>query len=243
MVVVVVEPKGGINLGSIARLMENFGLKELRLVKPLLSAEEVAIAKKFAMRGAYLLDNAKRYSNLTDAIADVDLAIATSARGSYETLNLLRHAVSCERLAEILVGFDGTAAMVFGREDRGLSNEEIALCDLLVTIDTGTHYRTLNISHAAAILFYFATKSLRRSKDRVKSANRPLLDAMFGYFEEISRLVEPKDFRRERAALAFRRLTSRAVPTEKEASLIIGILRRTHEVLKGLNKRQRECRI
>ena len=149
--VVLVEPAGPINVGSCARLCENFSVDELRLVAPRCNylAQE---AKKMAVRGVKILEKAKVYEDLNSALSDCSRIIATCGRKEHGNIPLnsnrdaLCWALNSEREEKI--------ALVFGREDRGLSNEELLKANKVISLNTSENYPSLNLSHAVAIVLH-----------------------------------------------------------------------------------------
>ena len=149
--IVLVEPAGTINVGSVARLCENFNINELRLVSPKCDylAKE---SKKMAVRGIKILEEAKIYKDLNSALSDCSRIIATCGRKDhgeiplYSNKDALRWALESER--------EETIAIVFGREDRGLSNEELLKANKVISLNTSDKYPSLNLSHAVAIVLH-----------------------------------------------------------------------------------------
>ncbi len=149
--VVLVEPAGTINVGSVARLCENFNVHELRLVSPKCDylAQE---ARKMAVRGIKILEKAKVYKDLNAALSDCSRIIATCGRKEHGDIPLNSNkdvfywAVKSER--------EETIALVFGREDRGLSNEELLKANKVISLNTSENYPSLNLSHAVAIVLH-----------------------------------------------------------------------------------------
>ena len=148
---VLVEPAGTINVGSVARLCENFNVDELRLVSPKCDylAQE---AKKMAVRGIKILEEAKVYKDLTTALSDCSRIIATCGRKEHGEIPLdsnkdaLSWALGSKK--------EETIALVFGREDRGLSNEELLKANKVISLNTSKKYPSLNLSHAVAIVLH-----------------------------------------------------------------------------------------
>ena len=149
--VILVEPAGAINIGSVARLCENFHVDELRLVSPkcdYLNQE----AKKMAVRGIKILEAAKIYKNLNSALSDCTRIIATCGRKDhgeiplYSNKDALCWGLNSKRKE--------TIALVFGREDRGLSNEELLKANKVISLNTSKNYPSLNLSHAVAIVLH-----------------------------------------------------------------------------------------
>ena len=149
--VILVEPAGPINVGSVARLCENFSVHELRLVAPKCDylAQE---AKKMAVRGLKKLENATVCKDLNTAISDCSRIIATCGRKEHGEipLNSNKDALSWVLKSER----EETIALVFGREDRGLSNEELLKANKVLSLNTSEDYPSLNLSHAVAIVLH-----------------------------------------------------------------------------------------
>lgn len=146
-----VEPAGPLNVGSVARLCRNFGLKELRLVAPRCDhlGEE---ARRMAVKGLPLLQKATVFPRLADALADCGRVVATSGRPEGEPLPLQD---PDEALSWLLAGDQALpSALVFGREDRGLSNDELLQAGRLLQIPTPTPHGSLNLSHAVAVVLH-----------------------------------------------------------------------------------------
>ena len=149
--VVLVEPAGPINIGSVARLCENFNVHELRLVSPKCDylANE---AKKMSVKGVKILEKAKVYKDLNSALSDCSRIIATCGRKDHGEIPLhsnkeaLCWALESER--------EETIALVFGRENHGLSNEELLKANKVISLNTDENYPSLNLSHAVAIVLH-----------------------------------------------------------------------------------------
>lgn len=152
---VLVEPAGPLNIGSIARLCANFDVAGLRLVAPRCDpfGEE---ARRMAVHGLDLLQRARLYPDLAAALADCRRVVACSGRAEGAPLPLqepsraLPWLLAGEAAADQLA----PAALVFGREDRGLSNDELLQAGRLLCIATGPAYSSLNLSHAVAVVLH-----------------------------------------------------------------------------------------
>ncbi len=149
LAVVLVEPAGPLNVGSIARLCANFEVAELRLVAPRCNhlGEE---SRRLAVHGGWVLEQARLFPTLGAALADCRRVVATSGRRSGEPLPLLEPEPALRWLGEA----SGPCALVFGREDRGLSNDELLQAGRLLTLGSGDAYASLNLSHAAALALH-----------------------------------------------------------------------------------------
>ena len=152
LAVVLVEPAGPLNVGSVARLCANFAIQQLRLVAPRcdhLGAE----ARQMAVHGEAMLEQAQVYPDLAAAVADCQRVVATSGRIETESLPLSEPAPALDWLSQGSSS-GATAALVFGREDRGLSNAELLQAGRVVRLSTSEAYASLNLSHAVAICLH-----------------------------------------------------------------------------------------
>ncbi|MFM7086097.1 MAG: RNA methyltransferase [Cyanobium sp.] len=156
---VLVEPAGPLNVGSVARLCANYGLGGLRLVAPRCDPLGVE-ARRMAVHGRTLLEAAVIFPTLAAALADCRRVVACSGRLEGPPLPLEPPAsalawllATANRPAGTGPG-DAPAALVFGREDRGLSNDELLQAGRLLTLATDPGYPSLNLSHAVAVVLH-----------------------------------------------------------------------------------------
>lgn len=227
--VILVEPSKPQNLGNIARVMMNFGFSDLIMINPILdlSNSEINIV---ARRAEIIINQAQLLTNFQDIRDNYNFVIGTTARvgGDY---NLKRVAISPERL--LREEFDcNKLAVVFGREQSGLSNEEIELCDLLVTIPTSLSYPAMNISHAVTIILYFLSQRFREMH-RDDSQGRPKHRAatyrerqqLINYFEQLIKTTEYHPEKHNVALQAFSNVLSRGYITGREITTLMGVLK------------------
>ena len=149
--VVLVEPQGPRNIGSVCRAMQNFDISELRLIRP--CAEYLgAEARQMAVRAVHVLEQAKVYDDLAAALADTHLVFGTTRRyGKYREDCLVPSEAA--GLFQSLMEGERTA-LVFGREDSGLTTSELDFCNQLLTIPTSETLPSMNLSHAVTICLY-----------------------------------------------------------------------------------------
>ena len=151
-VVILVEPQLGENIGSAARAMANFGLGQLRLVKPRQAWPNPA-AYKMASGADRILDAAVIYDTLEEAIADCTLVLATTAR-SHDQVKPVVDAAEAAQLAAPVVAAGRTVGILFGRERTGLENDEVVLADRIVTLPVNPAFASLNLAQAVVIIAY-----------------------------------------------------------------------------------------
>ena len=219
--VVLVEPKYGGNIGSVARCMKNFGVKDLIMVNP---CEIDDTAYMMAMHARDILENSRIFPDLESALNEIDLAVATTSVIEEHRKACLRKAYTLREFVEDVRDFGGRVGLIFGREDYGLYNHEIKECDILLTIPTSKEYPSLNLSHAVGIVLYelFSSKFDRRVRDRNIGTveKRKMMETL----REILDHLEYPDHKREKAEITLRRVIGRAKLTELEYHLLMGIL-------------------
>lgn len=229
--VVLIEPQYPINVGYIARLMKNFGLKSLYLVRPNFDKAEAA---KYSTHGNDVLVAAKTVT-LSELRKKFDILIGTTAIQAISRLNILRESISAEQLAKII--HDSSTkdfCILLGRESSGLNNEELELCNLVVTIDTKTNYRTMNVAHALAILLYEISKlqssselPAKKSKKMVDLASQKDIDLLLQY---VSKLADAGNYDLHKKPLleaAAKKILAKSVPTTKDVMLLMSLLRKS----------------
>ena len=229
--VILVEPEYPINLGSIARVMKNFGVKELILVSPKVNPKD-KLARKFAVHAVDILENAKIVEDLDGALNLVNFAIGTSGVGGQRYIPQ-RSPITPEGLARRLPPIEGKLGIVFGRESRGLNNEELEKLDFTVTIPTSEEYPIMNLSHAVAVILYELYK--RRTEDStIKTSTRRDREIFIQFWRELMRVLDtPRDnYKKKYTEIMMRRVLGRSFIYERELHAILGPLRRAVEELK-----------
>ena len=181
--IVLVEPQHPGNVGMVCRAMKNMGLARLRVVKGCRIDHPDAV--KFAVSAKDLIGTAERFETLVDALVDTEIAIATTRRHGKYRQEIMTAAEAADRLLPQL----GTqhVALVFGREDSGLTTEEVSLCRWNATIPTGDEYGSLNLAQAVLIFCYeifsrSAGVSFREERSMAASGE---LETCFGQMEEV----------------------------------------------------------
>ncbi|UCD93244.1 MAG: RNA methyltransferase [Methanobacteriota archaeon] len=218
--VLLVEPKIEGNVGAVARSMMNFGLKELGLVNP---CEIGDVAEKRAMKAIDILKEARKFDSLEEALEDVDFVVGTSGVETHGERRFIRIALDPEEASNKLSEVNGKVALLFGREDFGLLNEELTRCDMLLRIPSSEEYPILNISHAANIVFYelFKHKTL---KEKPRKASGFEKEKLHEHFERLLDAINYPEHKRERTKMMFRRWVGRATPSKWEFHAMMGVI-------------------
>jgi tRNA/rRNA methyltransferase len=185
--VALVGPRGPVNVGHVARLVQNFGVEKLYLVEPKV---DLSVAAVYASHASGVLDRAI-VSTFKRVREENDLLVATTAIRASRKSNVIRRTVSPDRLHDLLSS-SKTSSIVFGRDSTGLTNGEIESCDVTVTIETSPAYRSLNIGHAAAITLYLASRGRRRETGRQGRRAREVFAKSFYELAIASRLPAHK---------------------------------------------------
>ena len=225
--VVLVEPYYEINVGYVARVMKNFGFTELYLVKPRAQINEVA--RRYAMKGRDVLEKAVILDSIDSAIKDVELVVGTT--GKISDTSLLRQTLSVRDFAERARSINGTVAILFGREPSGLTNEEIKLCDYMVTIPANPEYPILNLSHAVAIVLYEIFMAIKGKKMMETKIPRDYATLILDYISKICENIEFHDLKKDNIILAFKKIIYKSNPTEKELRTILLFMRKIYVLL------------
>ncbi len=218
--VVLVEPLNDGNVGAIARSMKNFGLDELYLVRPCAIGEE---ATKRAMHGIDILKDATTVFDEKEALKGVRFVVGTSGVSTSNEKHFSRIALSAKDFAVKIREAEGTVALLFGREDFGLDKETIERCDFLVNIPASKAYPILNISHAAAILFY-ELHACGLEEWEPREAGELEKEKLFEYFAMLLDAIDYPKHKKEKTMVMFRRLVSRSVPTTWEFHTLMGVI-------------------
>jgi TrmH family RNA methyltransferase len=150
-----VEPKEAGNIGASARAIKNMGFRNLRLVNPPFFKTDEALW--FAHGAHDILKSAKGYTTVRDAISDISIIAGTSRRTGRKRGIFTSAEQGVQRLCDI--ARTNKVAILFGREDRGLFNEEVGECGFLMTIPSSKKQPSLNLAHAVLVIAYELSKA------------------------------------------------------------------------------------
>jgi tRNA/rRNA methyltransferase len=224
--VILIEPQGPLNIGSVCRVMMNFGLADLRLVNPQTDhlGEE---ARRMAVRATPLLEQARVYPSLPDALAGCSLAIGTTRRfGKYREDFIHPNDAGREILT---AAASASTALVFGREDRGLHTNELDLCQRFLTIPTSDELPSMNLAQAVAVCLYEVGQAAAEASGKVrerrrKSAPSGAIEAMYSHMRQSLLEIGYLDPQNpEHILRTFRRIFSRAGLNERDVRILQGL--------------------
>lgn len=237
--IVLVEPQMGENIGTTARAMANFGLAELRLVAP---RDGWPNPKAYpAAAGANrILDEAKVYDTLAEAIADLTLVLATTARLHDQHKPTMGPSAAVAALLSRARAGERTA-IVFGRERNGLLNQEVSLCDAILTYPVNPEFSSLNLAQSVLVMgFAWHSAATDEALPPVAAtsgspAGKAQVAAFFDMFSrELDRLqfFRPPE-KRETMLITLRNIVARMAPTAQELSTLHGAIATLAEGAKG----------
>jgi TrmH family RNA methyltransferase len=209
--------------------MMNFDFKNLYLINPTEIDDECYIR---AVHADKILDNAKIFSSFKDAINNIDYLVATSSIESKKDKKHLRNSISLEKFCETINKVDGNIGLVFGREDYGLYNEEIALCDIMLKIPTSETYQTLNLSHSVGIVLYsiFIKNFPSKIKRKIGKIEK---DKLYEYFILLLKEINYPKHKKENTIIMLKRLLGRSIPSKWEYHTLMGVISKTIEKLRN----------
>lgn len=226
MRIVLVEPQHPGNVGAVARAMANFGITDLALVNGCeINDDGYARSKS----GRPILENLKRFDTMEKALAECDIAIGTSGIKPEGDKRWFRAPKDVKTINE-LISERLNPALIFGRENYGLYREELALCEVTITIPTNPEYPILNLSHAVSIILY----EIKR-KEKVKSPKKRKAvsqDEFERLVDRVMNMLEDSSYperRLDRSRTTLRRLISRGNPDEGEYENLMGIFKAIRE--------------
>ena len=223
-------PENSDNIGAVARAVKNMGFSDLRLVCPPKGWRSKA--KKMAVSAGDILRDAAEFPSLQEAVRDLSLVVGTTRRDGGHRGAFLPFNRGLQKIQGI--SLRRGAGIVFGRESKGLANEESALCDHLVTIPTGKEYPSLNLAQAVMVTL-FALSWERGAKGSIvseRALNKKEIEATVAHFEGALKTL---GYRAGGANLlprilqTLRGLIKRAGLLEPEAQMIKGLSRRIRE--------------
>jgi TrmH family RNA methyltransferase len=226
--IVLVEPREAGNVGAAARVMKNFGFDELWIVGE--HPELLPVAIWWGSGADDVLAAARFVPTLQQALGDARITVATTAMRGRTSIADLDPSSTARLFAEL--GDDDTMAIVFGREDSGLTRDEVVLCQRAASIPTNPAFPTMNLAQSVGVFCYELSTMERRASERVRPpaalterlherAEALLLEVGFLQESNPSRIYEE-----------LRAIAGRADLDERETTVLLGILRQVEWALR-----------
>ncbi len=230
--IVLVEPQLGENIGMVARAMANFGLSDLRIVNPRDGwPNEKAVAA--ASRADHVIEAARVFDRVEDAIADLSFVLATTARPRYST-KAVRGPDEANADLRVRMEAGQGCGILFGRERFGLSNEEVDLADEIVTFPVNPAFASLNIAQAVLLMSYEWMRSGTPFGGRPRFFAPDMAPAdksdLFRLFEHLEGALEGTGYffppeKRDTMIHNLRNMLTRAQFSEPEIRALRGVIR------------------
>lgn len=223
-VLVLIEPQDIVNIGAAVRICCNFGVDEMRVIKP--QVWDPYRIEGIAHHTADFIANVRHFETVQDALADCSYSVVLTGRERTAKRRIQRPRAAAEEL--VARSFEGRVAIVAGREDSGLTNEELDACHTLVTIATDPRNTSLNMAQAIAVFLHEVYTArgadavpFKRPKHWAKKAGHEILEQMFNDWERALWAIEFFKTRQADTVLrGFRDILFRADLDDREAKLI-----------------------
>jgi tRNA/rRNA methyltransferase len=238
-IVILVEPQLGENIGMAARAMGNFALDRLRIVNPRDGWPNVA-AQRAAAGADHVLERAELFETVERAVADLDLLYATTARAHDQAKPVMGPQAAASEIAAH-VGGGGKAGILFGRERWGLTNEEVARANRIITFPVNPGFASLNLAQAVLLMGYEWFKQATEGElpfampERSERASQHQMDA---FFDNLVRELDRVEFlrpaeKRDTMLVNLRNIFFRMEPTKQDMHTLHGVVMAIAEGRKG----------
>jgi tRNA/rRNA methyltransferase len=237
--IILVEPQLGENIGMAARAMGNFALSRLRIVNPRDGWPSVA-AQRAAAGADHILERAELFDTVEQAAADLDLVLATTARTHDQAKPVMGPQAAAQEIAGH-VAAGGKAGILFGRERWGLTNEEVARANRIITFPVNPGFASLNLAQAVLLTGYEWFKHSTEGAlpfampERSERASQHQMDA---FFENLVRELDRVEFlrpaeKRDTMLVNLRNIFLRMEPTKQDMHTLHGVVMAIAEGRKG----------
>ena len=237
--VILVEPNGPLNVGSIARLCSNFNVDQLRIVSPKCDIYSLE-TKKMALKGINFIKECNIYESVIDSISDCDLVLATCGRIEYSKeceQDSLTNVSNCIKKIKDLKNL----AILFGREDRGLTNKELLMAHKVFTIKTHKNFPSLNLSHAVSIVLYELSKhtkadNIQEKKELDLATSKQIEDSFLEIEELLLKTGYVLPHTSDAKVSKFKKYIHRSETSKHELNMLRGIIHQLNWALDNQNK-------
>ena len=238
-VIILVEPQLGENIGMAARAMGNFALTQLRLVNPRDGWPSIS-AQRAAAGADHILERVELFSTLKQAVADLDLLFATTARAHDQAKPVVGPDAAASEISGQLTS-GGRCGIMFGRERWGLTNEEVGLANRIITFPVNPGFASLNLAQAVLLIGYEWFKRAASGAlpfampERSERASQHQIEA---FFENLVRELDRVEFlrpaeKRDTMLVNLRNIFTRMDPTKQDMHTLHGVIMAIAEGRKG----------
>jgi tRNA/rRNA methyltransferase len=184
--VVMVATRNPLNMGAAARAMSNFGALHLRVVKPYEKAYRESVS---AVGASAVMKSAEEFATVPEAVADCSLVVGTTAVGNRDVRQPLLGLQQAAHLIRLRMR-SGRVALLFGSEKRGLSNDDMSYCHLLLQIPAREEHRSMNLGQAAAVCFYELAKGETADSNLENAIPGGAEEKQFAKMQTVERITE-----------------------------------------------------
>jgi tRNA/rRNA methyltransferase len=238
--VVLVEPQGALNIGSVCRAMMNFGFSDLRLVNP--QTDHLSDdARRMAVKASSLLESARLFGDLPSALEDCQMALGTTRRFGKYREDFLHPDEAGDFLLPLTD--QGRVALLFGREDRGLLTTELDLCQRFITIPTDESLPSMNLAQSVSVCLYETARAAGRaegkSAGRKRLASGEVLEGMYSHMRRTLLdigFLDPQN--PDHILRTFRRILGRSGLNDREVRILHGLWSRIDWIEAERRKKQ-----
>jgi TrmH family RNA methyltransferase len=219
--VVLVEPKNSGNVGAVARSMANFGFEKLILVNPKCNH----LSQTARNRAKWAQDVLKK-AKIVNSLSSIKSTLVATTGKIGTDYNIPRSPISPEKLSNI-VNKKKNIALIFGRENSGLNNEEISKCNFVVTIPTSKKYSVMNLSHAVAVILYELSKTKENIASHIIFASEQDKKQLM---KMLNKALNKMDFatkeKKQTQITVWKRMIGKSFLTKREAFALMGFFRK-----------------
>ncbi|MFV9875515.1 MAG: RNA methyltransferase [Rickettsiales endosymbiont of Dermacentor nuttalli] len=235
--IILVEPQLGENIGAAARVMWNFGLQDLRIVNPRDSWPNKQ-ALNVSVHASHIIQSAQIFSSIEEAVADINILYATTARRRYLNKTVITVRDMSEEINQNSSLPNIKTAVIFGPERTGLNNNYLTIANKLVLIPTEANFSSLNLAQAVGLISYeiFITNT----KDTKNSQLNPIYELadnhdILSFFKHLELMLDQKSFfkvaeKKEGMIHNIRNIFKRITPLTKQD------IKTLHGIVQILNK-------
>ena len=223
---ILVKPQLGENIGACARSMKNFGFNKLHIVEPKINFPNHKA--KATSVGAYdIINKARVFNNIQDAIEPFNLVVSLSARRR----DINKKNISLKEFQKIIKRRNLNLGLMFGPEASGLSNKDLSFSNYILQIPTSAKFKSLNLSHSLTIICYeifklINKKSMKKNTSKIKISSKSKISSVL---KHLVSLLEKRDFfvpieKKHSMLLNINNLIFKLEPNDKELRILASII-------------------
>lgn len=225
--IILVNPKISENIGASARAMKTMGLKDMLIINPRCQIDKFAF--NLSVGSDDILENSRIFETLPEALREFGTVFATTRKKGKRRHNFITPLEMAEIMKSLC--FQSKAAVVFGPEDYGLSNEHLSLCQYMVSIPTDSEFGSLNLSQAVMVICYEIHRLLsvidkENENDNNEYAEGKEIVNLLGTLEDTMKTIHYPVHKRIRNPVGhIKEIFARAMLRKREVNLLLGLLR------------------